>query len=602
MEEARNQHQADSTPPVAGRRQGASAVPGSGQAQTVAGQLRIRARSGSAASRSDGAAKRARVDGPGAPSGQAPNQAAILNILDSTRASTSRLLQYARPYADSQIQSLAQDSQVDREKIEIWLKGMCAKKRWADHVELAACTQVVLASCMNAILKKENGLATVQNMLAQDSKDGQAEIVQRMLKQFTPQEFGNISDKDWKHINKTSRGFNLLALVALSPHFSRHGHTPADMIRCAKASKTCLELVALCDPETNARPELENGDLLRIVSHDGGWLNLEAAHNYMDSLSERRKALLLKGYSPDEIDEVLKPVALTTQELVRIVSHCGGSHSLAAYISYVKPLFDRRVELCMAEKFKEAIEQAPDGLSKAQLVETLSVNGGAQSLAAAESYVRSLSPLVALLDFAAGPRGQIDDLLAPVTLTMDKVVSMFHRPAGATRLAAAIGYLEPLFKQRVELCIQGNFKAAGQVSDAFTKDQLVRILAHGGGEVCLAVAQSYLRSLSERRRNLALKFLQHPPEQIDKMLAPVTLNANELFRILFNKGGLKRLEAAIDYLEPLFEQRMALCDNGQFQEATTQPLGDLTKDQLVSDLSTQRGADKLAKTLESLRQ
>lgn len=89
------------------------------------------------------------------------------------------------PQAERQIAILARVSRVDGEPIEAWLAGMPTQAHGtADRLELARCKQLVLASCLNAVLQAPGGRDTVPSMLARDSRREQRGIVQHLLQQL----------------------------------------------------------------------------------------------------------------------------------------------------------------------------------------------------------------------------------------------------------------------------------------------------------------------------------------------------------------------------------------------------------------------------------
>ncbi len=69
-------------------------------------------------------------------------------------------------------------------------------------------------------------------------------------------------------------------------------------------------------------------ELVRMLSHDGGSKNLQAATAYMDRLIMQRLALAQQGQTAEQIDQTLAPFTLDKKELVRMLSRPGASKQL----------------------------------------------------------------------------------------------------------------------------------------------------------------------------------------------------------------------------------------------------------------------------------
>lgn len=537
------------------------------------------------------------------PSGRAPKRTRV-NARHApgratTRAEPSSLVAYVHPEVERQVACLARDAQVDCAQIGRWLANMCLDLAGqAERAEKAACKQLVLASCLNAMLTTQGGREAVRTLLERPIWNKQDKVVQYLLEQFPIQQDWGISDRDWKIIHKKSQGYNLLALAAPQLDLKNRGYATASILRVAKSSK-CATLVALCMPASGAPLIFDSETRLRILACDTGQRSLEAATNYMNALNHERDTLAAAGYGAPEIAAVLAPVSLTQDELVSIVADSGGLKRLAMAAEQLKPLVEQRVASCVNKQYETAMAQPQGALTKHQLVRILSHRGGAKSLAAVKIYQEWLVPWRQRLQASTCPASQLNKVLAPLTLLPEELVRLAGHRSGTRSLSVFVDHTRPLIEARVALCEQGQWqKALDQSTGELSKEQILQILAIRSCGENLAAALDYIASLTVPR--VFLEFAHGSPDERARLLAPVTLSQHEMLRILAKEGGTNSLALATRYLKPLLDERVALCMQGRAGEVNTLFPGHLDKQQLVRILSQDGAAPSLTLALEYL--
>lgn len=185
--------------------------------------------------------------------------------------------------------------------------------------------------------------------------------------------------------------------------------------------------------------------------------------------------------SPDQLNEVLGPVTLSAHELIAILGHTGGAKSLAAASAYLGPLFERRMGLCLEGQVEKAIDLASGALTKNQLVRILSHDGAVHCLVTALAYLDTVGEQRAKLSGAGYTSDQIKQVLAPVVLDAEDLISMQARNGGLNRLKMAINYLKPRCEQRLSFCLSNQFEEAiTQGPGGWTKEQVIVVLSKGG--------------------------------------------------------------------------------------------------------------------------
>lgn len=313
------------------------------------------------------------------------------------------LLQYASGLAQQRIAALASSSSMRVQTINTWLEGMCKQRNGKkDPPELAACKKVVLAACLQLM---------VRDGRAEDAKaimEKRPPIAAGELLVKLPGEMENlrtarrITGKNWIAINQKSRGYNLLALIGLSAELAAYESTA--LVNCARKTPTCQELVALTNEAVNRSLPFDGADRVRIASNGGGWKNLEAASRYMSALPARRAVLETnlqaqgQPLTPEQIDHALVPFTIAIKDMVRILSHDGGSKNLEATTAYLEELRSQRATLegnlqalgitFTPEQIDHAL--APFTIPMKELVRIVSQQGGSQRLQKRLQEIRHL--------------------------------------------------------------------------------------------------------------------------------------------------------------------------------------------------------------------
>ena len=347
-------------------------------------------------------------------------------------------------------------------------------------------------------------------------------------------------------------------------------------------------------------------DMVSILSNNGGSKNLEAAKAYLEGLFQQRAALEQQGYTQQQIDHAMAPFAIPMKDMVSILSHGGGSNNLEAAKAYLKELSQQRAALEQQGYTQQQIDHAmaPFTIPMKDMVSILSNNGGSNNLEAAKAYLEGLFQQRAALAQQGYIQQQIDHAMAPFTIPMKDMVSILSHDGGSKNLEAAKAYLEGLFQQRAALEQQGHTQQ--QIGHAMTSStipmkDMVRILSHGGGSKNLEAAKAYLEGLFQQRA--ALEQQGHTQQQIDHAMASFTIPMKDMVRILSNHGGSKNLEAAKAYLKELSQQRAALEQQGYTQQQIDHAMTPftITMEKLVSTVAQPRGAKRLKELLDSMK-
>jgi uncharacterized membrane protein len=298
-----------------------------------------------------------------------------------------------------------------------------------------------------------------------------------------------------------------------------------------------------------AKPyELSLEQIVRIVSHHGGSHNIAAVQSAFAEL---------------------RGLQFTAEQIVRIVSHDGGSKNIAA----VQSAF---VELQALQFTAEQIVRiaSHDGGSKniaavqsaftelqglqftaEQIVSIASHNGGSHNLAAVQSAFIELQGLqftaeqiVRMVSHGGGSKNiaavqSAFTQLQGLQFTAEQIVSMVSHGGGSHNLAAVqLAFIE----------LQGL---------QFTAEQIVSIAGHNGGSQNIAAVQSAF---------LELQGLQFTPEQIVRMVSHgggskniesvrsaftqmqgLQFTAEQIVRIVSHDGGSHNIAAVQKYFEVL---------------------------------------------------
>jgi hypothetical protein len=367
---------------------------------------------------------------------------------------TSLLLQYASGLAQQRVAALAGVLGMTTQTIDTWLDGMCKQGSGKkDPSELAAAKKVVLATCLQ-LMAAEGRSADAQELLAAKPPVAAQALLGKLPGPAAALR-SQLGDKDWNIIQKKSKGYNLLALMALSTELVAYGQ--AALVKCAKATRTCQELVALTDAAGGqALPNA--ADRISIASNDGGWKNLEASAQALhpDLTPEQREQL---------VEKAMAPITIPMADMVRILSHGGGSKNLEAAKAYLTELFTQRKEWrdlaqelhpdLTPEELEQQVEQAmaPFTIRMADMVKILSHDGGSKNLEAAKAYLTELftqrekerkewRDLAQALHPDLTPEQreqlveqQVERAMAPFTIPMAELVGIVAQIGGSLRLS-----------------------------------------------------------------------------------------------------------------------------------------------------------------------
>lgn len=373
---------------------------------------------------------------------------------------TSLLLQYASDQALQRVAVLARALGMTTQTIDTWLDGMCKQGFITRYTpELVASKKVVLATCLQLMVNEGRGDAARTLLAAKPPV-----TVQTLLAELPVQAAAlrsKITDKEWQVIEEKSKGYSLMALMALSAELT--AYDPAALVRCAKSTHTYLELVALTNVADSHISSISPADRISIAAHSGGWKNLEAAVDYLKWLTNERTTLeanvlaqgrpLAQKEIEQEIDRALAPYTIAMDDMVRIVSHGGGSKNLQAAIAYLDKMSTERTTLeANALKQGKRLTQkeiddalAPYTIAMEDMVGILSHGGGSKNLKAATAYLDKLSTERTTLKANALAHGlplsrkeidqKIDRELAPFTIPMAKLISIVGSEGGSGRLS-----------------------------------------------------------------------------------------------------------------------------------------------------------------------
>ena len=77
-------------------------------------------------------------------------------------------------------------------------------------------------------------------------------------------------------------------------------------------------------------------DMVRILSHDGGSKNLEAAKDYLAQLFQQCVQLEQQGYSQQQVELAMTPFTINMDKLVSTVAQTGGANRLKELLDSMK--------------------------------------------------------------------------------------------------------------------------------------------------------------------------------------------------------------------------------------------------------------------------
>jgi hypothetical protein len=215
----------------------------------------------------------------------------------------------------------------------------------------------------------------------------------------------------------------------------------ADKLIIRRRSKNAVRAVLNHTGLLQQPYELTTDQIVRIASHDGGTKNLKAVHS---------------AY------QALKNLEFTADQIVSIVSHDGGSNNIEAVQSAYQAL--------------KNLEFTAD-----QIVSIVSHNGGSKNIEAIQSAHQALKNL---------------------EFTADQIVSIASHGGGSNNIEA----------------VQSTYQALKNLE--FTADQIVSIASHGGGSKNIEAVQSAYQALKN------LEF-----------------TADQIVSIASHNGGSKNIEA-----------------------------------------------------------
>jgi len=358
----------------------------------------------------------------------------------------SPLVAYAEERAATEMQDLLQVTSTPESQIAAKLSAQCLRKNGRkDDPELAACKKFLLTAGMNMLVglgvAQEEIIGVLETATpAQQLVEKMPEKFARLRTSITPQDWNTIARK-----NPGGYAFLALLILEkeLDVHpladlvrCAKKGNHGKELI--ALTQDEYIEWI----PESKDRISIAaNGGGWKNLEAAKDYLEQlfqqrEQARQSVTDNAQARGMAMTPDQIEREVEQLIAPFAIPMKDMVSILSHGGGSKNLEAAKDYLAQLFQQRVQLEQQGYSQQQVEQAmaPFVIPMKDMVRILSHDGGSKNLEAAKDYLAQVFQQRVQLEQQGYSQQQVEQAMAPFTITREELVSTVARTGGANRL------------------------------------------------------------------------------------------------------------------------------------------------------------------------
>ncbi|MDP3269669.1 MAG: hypothetical protein Q8M40_11585, partial [Legionella sp.] len=367
----------------------------------------------------------------------------------------------------------------------------------------------------------------------------------------------------------SSSGWQHAGEVLLTPlhQLTQAGFSAADLIGVIShdgGSKNLQALCALLVPVVDAsgaageivltqlhqltQAGFSTADLIRVLSHEGGSKNLQALCGLLAPVVDSSGAWqYADGVLLTPLHQLMQ-AGFTAADLIGVLSHGGGSKNLQALFNFLAPAVDAsespEILLTPLHQFTQA------GFSAANLIGVLSHKGGSKNLQALCDL------LVPVVDASGSQEAHLTPLrqLTQAGFTAADLIGVISHGGGSKNLQALCGLLAPVVDA------SGAWQYVGEVvliplhqlsQVGFTAADLVRVVSHNGGAHNLQALCDLLAPVVDASGawQYADELLLTPLNQ----LTQAGFTTAGLIDVVSHDGGSKNLQALCDLLVPVVD-------------------------------------------------
>ncbi|MFI4919168.1 MAG: hypothetical protein ACHP65_06405 [Legionellales bacterium] len=361
----------------------------------------------------------------------------------------------------------------------------------------------------------------------------------------------------------------------------------------------------ILEPRTPLTVLIEAGfssdKLVRVLAHDGGSNNLAALQALLQPMrNSEGQSIVDANQRPLTQLAVLTKAGFLSDKLVGILAHKGGSKNLAALQALLQPMMNNRGQ-CILDTNHEPLTQltvlTKAGFSSDKLVGILAHNGGSKNLAALQALLQPMlsSEGQCILDANHEPLTQLT-VLIKAGFSSDQLVSVLAHIGGSKNLGALQALLLPINNQG-QCILEPRTQLTLLTEAGFSSDKLVSVLAHIGGSKNLEALQALLLPVNNQEQYIL--DANHEPRSQLTLLIEAGFSSDKLVSVLGHDGGSKNLAALQALLQPMMGDDQCILAANERPRTQLAALSDagFSGDKLVSILARIGGS----KNLEALQ-